>query len=154
MRIHGVPLHCWLVAALAVCAGCSRPQPVLVAGCFVERELAASDFARQSGGPDLFVWPIGTNAGDDVLEQLGFEGHLLALPSSASRAALAGPTRLRLTGRVVKVFPSGVERHIGRRREHELAEAVVEGRRYLVHATPGAGGWNASLPSRCTAGAD
>jgi hypothetical protein len=125
-----------------------------VAGCFAARELAASDFARQSGGSELFVWPIGNNAGDDLLEQLGFEGHLLALPSSASRSALAGTTRLRLTGRVVKVFPSGVERRIGRRREHELAEAVVDGRRHLVHATPGSGGWNASLPSRCKARTD
>lgn len=137
-----------------MCAGCSRPPPELVAGCFAPRELAAGDFARQSGGPELFVWPIGSNAGDDLLEQLGFEGHLLALPGSASRSALAGATRLRLTGRVVKVFPSGVERHIGRRREHELAEAVVDGRRYLVHATLEASGWNASLKSRCKARTD
>lgn len=140
-----------LVLALAACAGCSRPEPELVEGCFAAVEVTASDFARQSGGSELYVWPIGDNAGDDLLAKFGFVGHLLALPGSSPQPALAASARLRLTGRVVKVFPSGAERHLGRSREHELAEALVNGRSHLVHATKGDDGWNAALPSRCRA---
>jgi hypothetical protein len=140
----------WLV----LCAGCSRPEPELVEGCFAASELTAGDFARQSGADALFLWPIGHNAGDDLLEALGFQGHLLALPGSPPRAPLDASARLDLTGRVVKVSPSWVERHLGRRRAHALAEARVDGTRYVVHATTDAHGWNASLPSRCRAQTD
>ena len=144
-----------LVLASTLFAGCSRPQPELVAGCFTPVELTAGDFAKQSGGNELYVWRMGNNAGDDLLKKYGFAGHLLALPSPDAPTMLDGSVRLRLTGRVLKIFPSGVERHIGRARAHELAEALVNGKRYLVHATKagsgGEGGWDASLPSRCRA---
>ena len=146
----------WLVvASLALWpmswCGCSRPPPQLVTGCFAAVTLEARDFAQQSGGSELYVWALGNNAGDDLLERFGFVGHLLALPGPSAQTALSASAQLRLTGRVVKVFPSSVERHLGRQRAHELAEAVVNGRRYVLHATRSEAGWNASLPPRCKA---
>jgi len=140
-----------LVLAFMTLAGCRRPEPELVTGCFAAVELPASELARQCGGSQLFVWPMGYNAGDDLLRKYGFAGHLLALPSPEVPTLLDASVRVRLTGRVLKVFPSGVERYVGRAREHELAEALANGKAYLVHATKGDVGWSRALPSRCRA---